>query len=141
MDIPSDFHGAKAAILIGGRLLITLRDDVAWIDWPGFWDLPGGGREGNETPRETLAREVMEEVGLDLAGAERLWERVFPSGTRAGARSWFFVLSLPDAAEREIVLGDEGQAWRLVPPGAFLTMEGAVPFLQDRLRTALAAMR
>ena len=63
MDIARDFHGAKAAILIGERLLITLRDDFAWIDWPGFWDLPGGGREGNETPRETLAR-VYDRVGL-----------------------------------------------------------------------------
>lgn len=66
------FHGAKAAILIGDRLLVTLRDDFDWIDFPGHWDLPGGGREGDESPRETAARETREEVSLDLSRAEWL---------------------------------------------------------------------
>jgi 8-oxo-dGTP diphosphatase len=54
--------------------------------------------------------------------------------------SWFFVLRLPEGAEREIVFGDEGQGWRLVPPREFLVMPRAVPALQDRLRAWLAGL-
>jgi len=31
---------------------------------PPLWGLPGGKREGNETPQETAARELAEETGL-----------------------------------------------------------------------------
>ena len=134
------FHGAKAAILIGDRLLVTLRDDFDWIAFPGHWDLPGGGREGTESPRETVARETMEEVSLDLSRADWLWEGAFPSATRPGTESWFFVVRLPPGAEAEVALGDEGQDWRLVEPEAFLGMEGAVPFLQERLKVGLAGL-
>jgi len=58
------FNGAKVALFIGDRLLITLRDDRPDIPFPNMWDFPGGGREGEETPFETMARETFEEVAL-----------------------------------------------------------------------------
>ncbi len=128
-----DFFGAKGALLLGDSLLTTLRDDFDWIPWPGHWDFVGGGREGRETPRETLARETQEEVGLDLSGAQWLWESPFPSMTDPSRTSWFFVLRLPASEARRIALGDEGQGWMLVPPARFLTLPGAVPSLQARL--------
>jgi 8-oxo-dGTP diphosphatase len=114
----SGFHGAKAAILVGGRLLTLLRDDLPGIDWPGWWDLPGGGREGAETPDETILREIREEVGLDLPAAALGWRRSFPSGTRPGLTSWFFGI----------------QEWRLVAVGDFLDNARAIPFLRERVR-------
>lgn len=134
------FHGAKAALLIGPSLLATLRDDVPGIPFPGAWDLPGGGREGAEAPEETLAREVREEVGLDLAGAARLWARAFPSGTHPGETSWFFVLRLPPGAARGIAMRDEGQGWALLPPDRFVGLAGAVPFLQRRVALAMGEL-
>ena len=68
------FNGAKAALFIGTDLLCILRDDLAHIPFPAHWDFPGGGREGTETPKETVIRETREEVGLDITGAEWLWE-------------------------------------------------------------------
>ncbi len=133
------FHGAKGAILFGDMLLVTLRDDLPGIPWPGCWDLPGGGREGREMPRETLVREVREEVALDVGPAEWLWERSFPSGTHPGETSWFFVLRMPHAAVRGIVMRDEGQGWCLMAPVRFTAMAGAVPFLQDRVSLWLKA--
>ncbi len=126
------FCGAKAAVLIGDRLLITLRDDRPDIPWPGLWDFPGGGRDGDETPDQTLAREMREEVGLEAEQAKELWRRSFPSQTRPGAVTWFFVLQMPAAAEARIVFGDEGQGCRLIAPRAFLALPDAVPFLQRR---------
>lgn len=132
-----DFQGAKGALLIGDRLLVTLRDDFDWIPYPAHWDFVGGLREPGETPRETLVREAREEVGLDLSGADWLWEGIYPSTTQTGATVWFFVLRLPAEAEHDIVFGDEGQGWRLIPPRDYLEMPKAVPSLQDRLRAWL----
>lgn len=101
------FVGARAAILIGARLLVTLRDDRRDIPWPNMWDLPGGGREGDETPDKTMIRETREEVALDLTGAPALWRREFPSVHPSGGIAWFFVLRLPARAESAIRLGDE----------------------------------
>lgn len=130
----SGFHGAKAAILVGGRLLTVLRDDLPGIDWPAWWDLPGGGREGSETPEQTVLREIREEVGLDLPATTLGWRRSFASGTRPGLTSWFFGIRLGAQHRDRITLGDEGQEWRLVAVGDFLDNARAIPFLKERVR-------
>ena len=132
-----DFQGSKGALFLGDRLLVTLRDDFDWIPWPDHWDFVGGLREPGETPRETLIRETREEVGLDVSGAEWLWEWGYPSVNRPEAPICFFVLRLPAEAERDIVFGDEGQGWKLIPPQDFLTMPRAVPSLQASLKVWL----
>ena len=133
MGTTDDFGGSKAALFIGDKLLITLRDDFAHIPCPNMWDLPGGGREGDETPMQTLHREVREEVGLRMDRATFLWERPYDAVHSAG---WvmFYVAQFPATAAADIVFGDEGQAWRLVPPHNFLAMSDAIPSLQQRLR-------
>jgi 8-oxo-dGTP diphosphatase len=76
----------------------------------------------------------MEEVGLDLTGADRLWEGRFPSATRPDLDSWFFVARLPASAAALARLGDEGQRMAFVTPAEFLAHPDAIPFLKDRLR-------
>jgi ADP-ribose pyrophosphatase YjhB (NUDIX family) len=49
--------GVFAAIEGDGRYLLARRADIGW------WNLPGGGLEYDETPEQGLAREVREEVG------------------------------------------------------------------------------
>lgn len=44
------FCGAKIALVCGDRLVAYRRDAKPSIPWPGLWDLPGGGREGEEMP-------------------------------------------------------------------------------------------
>ena len=56
--------GAKLALFVGARLLVLHRDDRPGLLWPGFWDLPGGGREGAESPLDCALRETREEFGL-----------------------------------------------------------------------------
>ncbi|MGR3627339.1 MAG: NUDIX domain-containing protein [Limimaricola sp.] len=127
------FEGAKAALFIADRLLVIRRDDRPDIAFPGALDFPGGGREGCETPEQTLAREMHEEVGLRMGRAETLWRQPFDSATGPG-RVWFFVLRMAARAESEIRFGDEGQGWSLMTPEAFLAAPDAVPSLQARLR-------
>ena len=58
-----------AFVIYNGSLLIVKRsaeDDFL----PNVWEFPGGGVEKGETLRQALAREIKEEVNLDLSAAK-----------------------------------------------------------------------
>lgn len=47
--------------------------------YAGHWIVPGGGVEPGETKLEALKREMLEEIGVDISGAEtRRMDFVFP---------------------------------------------------------------
>ncbi len=52
------------------QILITQRP--LNCPYPNFWEFPGGKVEHDETPEAALAREVKEEVGLDILQYEFL---------------------------------------------------------------------
>lgn len=132
--VTEPFHGAKTATLIGDRLLVILRDDTPGLIYPAHWDFPGGGREEGETGFETAAREMREEVGLDLSRAAILWQARFPSADVPGQHSWFFVARFPKGSADDVRLGEEGQLWRLMPVDEVLGRGDVVPYLAQRLR-------
>ena len=51
------------------RFLIAQRKDEDTFG--SFWEFPGGKREGNETFEECVAREVKEEIGIDVVVHEK----------------------------------------------------------------------
>lgn len=127
-----DFVGAKAALFCGAGILTYLRDDVPGLPWAGLWDLPGGGREGAESPEDCLLREVMEEFGLRLTPDRLIWRRVFPSMLDAARESVFFGGVITPEEARRVRFGDEGQRWELMPVEGFLAHDRAVPEMQRR---------
>lgn len=132
------FDGAKIAILRRNDVLVIRRDDKPDIPWPDCLDFPGGGREGSETPFETVAREAMEEVGLAIPE-----ERVVFHCQMIGPRDLpvhFFALLWDGLTDDMIRFGAEGQSWAFMPIEAFLQADDAIPSLQQRLRLALAAL-
>ena len=59
-----DEHGYRANV---GIILINKFQEVFWagrIGEPDAWQFPQGGIDKNETPEDTLYRELYEEVGL-----------------------------------------------------------------------------
>ena len=82
------FHGAKLALFVGDKLAVILRDDKPNIPSPNHWDMPGGGREGCETPLECVLRETYEELNIHVDPDAVVWGKRFPypDGDR-----WFFL--------------------------------------------------
>lgn len=140
MSLSSPFSGAKIGVLCEGKLLTYLRDDTSAIPWPGLWDLPGGGREGDETPLQCVLRETEEEFGLILDPAGIIWSRVYPGQGIGGLDTWFFVAEVPPCTFAKVVFGDEGQYWEITTVEAFLAKHDAIAPLQQRLREFLSSI-
>ena len=61
------------AINSKNELLVTQRP----IDKPysGYWEFPGGKREANETPYQTLVRELKEELNMEVLSGKS-WQQL-----------------------------------------------------------------
>ena len=130
-----DFIGAKLALFLGDRLAVIRRDDRPGLDWAGYWDFPGGGREGGETAQDCALRETEEELGIAVPREALVWNRAFLRPDRAVG--WLFVGRLPADAAASIRLGDEGQAWALMQPAAYLSHPLGIPHFKERLKLYL----
>lgn len=53
-----------AAVIRGDTVLAALRGPE--MSHPGVWEFPGGKVEEGERPQETLAREILEELGVKV---------------------------------------------------------------------------
>ena len=137
IDKKFDFTGSKIALICGDKVLTILRDDKDDIPCPNMWELPGGGREGDESPFECAAREVYEELGIHLTEDCLLWSKVYPSMLFADKQSVFLVGLLTQAQFDSIVFGDEGQGYKLMSIEEFLSSDKVVPQLKERLKDYL----
>ena len=137
LDKQFDFTGCKIALICGDKVLTILRDDKDDIPCPNMWDLPGGGREGNESPFECATREVYEELGIHLDEDCLLWSKIYPSVIFKDKQSVFMVGQLRQEQFDNITFGNEGQAYKLMHIEEFLTSSQVVPQLQGRLRDYL----
>jgi 8-oxo-dGTP diphosphatase len=134
-----DFVGAKAALICDGAILCHLRDDRPGLRYPAWWDLPGGGREGGESPADCFLRELEEEFALRLAPDRLHWSRAFPGMIDHRQTAWFFGGLLARAEVAAIRLGTEGQGWRMMPLAEFLRNDRVIPAMRARTLAYLAA--
>ena len=66
---------AAAVIRVDGKYLITKRMEGTHL--AGYWEFPGGKVEKDETTKDALTREILEEVGLEIR-INRLLHESFP---------------------------------------------------------------
>ncbi|KPF79109.1 hypothetical protein IP88_02655 [alpha proteobacterium AAP81b] len=126
------FGGAKLAAMCGDALLVYRRDDTPGLPFPGLLDLPGGGREGDETPEQCVLRELAEEFGVTLTEDRLHYHRAYRLGDGVTI-SHFFAARLSEAEVAEVRFGDEGQDWALMPAEDYIADEDAIPRLRDWL--------
>lgn len=136
-----NFHGAKIALVLNDRTIIYKRDNIPTIPFPGRWDLPGGGREGNESPLDCAIREVNEEFGLIITPAMIRFCRNYSDHQTPDKCSYFLVAEINKEQLADIRFGSEGERWELVPIADFLADSDAVPHLQMRMRDWLGSFR
>ena len=132
-----NFTGCKIALFCEDRILTILRDDKASIPWPNMWELPGGGREDEETPFECVQREVFEELSFKLEEAAIDWAKEYQGMLDPDKTSIFMVGTITQEEFASIVFGDEGQAYQMMDVSQFLADEKVIPQLQNRLRDYL----
>jgi len=68
--VPTPIDVAAALVFRCGKLLITRRYTDSHLG--GLWEFPGGKREPEESFEECLLRELLEELGIDVAVGELL---------------------------------------------------------------------
>lgn len=127
-------HPANAAVALivneAGRYLVQLRDRKPTIFFPDHWGCFGGAVEPGETDRMCLARELREEIALDIGGLEvrHFTTFTFDFGFAGGAviHRAFYELCLTGDALAGLRLG-EGRAMRLIAGPELLAIQ-VVPY-------------
>lgn len=107
---------AAALVFRDGKLLVTQRHAGAHLG--GLWEFPGGKREPDETFEECLARELREELGIEVEVGDLLesltheypektvhlrffrcrWKRYEPQALGCSAFTWITPPQLNDFA-------------------------------------------
>lgn len=131
---PLSVNDAAAAIIVVDQAgyLLQLRDARPDIWYPGHWGLFGGGVDPGEQPLEALARELREEIELELETAEffaRIDFDLGGLGLERYYRNYYVVpitgataarLVLHEGAEMGVFSGEEAlSTLRLAPYDAF----------------------
>lgn len=136
----TNFSGTKIALLQGELVVTYLRDDKPEIPFPGMWDLPGGGREGDEDPVACALREVQEEFGLGLSKDSIVYLEQRASRAPGRPPNYFCVAKVKSDEVAGIRFGDEGQRWAMMTVGTFVDHPQAVPDLKAQLRAYVTGL-
>lgn len=123
---------AAVALIVDeqGRYLVQLRDAKPTIFFPDHWGCFGGALEPGETDEGCLAREIDEELGLDLrqCAVRHFTTFTFDFGFAGGSviHRTFFEVTADGAALANLTLR-EGREKRLFP-GPELLARQVVPY-------------
>jgi 8-oxo-dGTP diphosphatase len=138
-DESRNFHGVKGLVFIGDKILVYRRDTNT-KSFPLHIDLPGGGREGNESPLDTFKRETKEEFGIEISPDDIEYAKQYMSAMDATKESYFFVAKPTNVKVSDVVFGDEGLEFMLVTIDEYLKLDDAIGRQQDKVRDYLATI-
>ena len=111
-------------LLPDGSFLLTSRPEGKV--YAGYWEFPGGKLEAGETVEQALRRELHEELGITIGGAE-LWKTQLVDYPHAlvrlhfcKVRQWAGELQMREA---------QSFAWQRLPVAVMPVLPGTVPVL------------
>lgn len=128
-----DFNGAKGVVFFEDKMLVYRRDNKT-TNSPECIDLPGGGREGDESPFETFQREVEEEFGINIEKNEIEFSCTIPSIMEPEKKSFFIVAISQRFKPLDIIFGNEGTEWLLMTPEEFVQRPDGIERQQRRVK-------
>ena len=122
-----DIVDVAVGVLIGerGRFLLTSRP--AGKVYAGWWEFPGGKLERGETVEAALARELHEELGIDVKACH-LWHTLEHDYPHAYVRLFFCKVTEWTGEPH----GREGQAfvWQSLPASVEPLLPATIPVLE-----------
>jgi 8-oxo-dGTP diphosphatase len=123
--LPNTVRVVAAALIAGGRVLIAERPPGKPM--AGRWEFPGGKLAGDETEAQALARELREELGVQMLEGRPMMRLTHPYADRTVELSLWVVERF-----RGEPRGLEGQALKWVEPARLAEedlLEADRPFL------------
>lgn len=123
---PPDAFGKKrgvVGVIFRDERLLIIRRSLT-VTAPGKLCLPGGTIEKGETESETLVREMMEELAIDVDPIRLCWRSVTPWGTTL---AWW--LARLDEQITPVPNPDEVSEFHWMTPQQIRTAKGMLPSL------------
>lgn len=108
-----------------GRFLLTSRPEGKV--YAGYWEFPGGKVEAGETVEQALARELREEIGIQI-GAAHPWQVLVMDYPHARVRLNF--CKVFDWSGEFQMLEGQQMAWGQLPVRVKPVLPGTIPVLQ-----------
>ena len=105
---PPEIQSTHAILKVSSRYALQLRDDIPTIAAPGQWSLFGGMRKKNETPFQSIQREIEEELAIRPELTYLWFIDYFSEFEKMVIRTWFFVSEVSGVWNRHIL--SEGKA-------------------------------
>ena len=134
-----NFIGIKGMVFIDNKIIVIRRDNNTKI-FPLCIDLPGGGREQEESPFETFKRELKEELNIDISKEDILSAYLYNDETYRDRLAFFVITKNLDIEKEDVILGDEGLEFKFIKPEEFINLNDSVPHLQLEVRKYLSIM-
>jgi len=139
-DNNRDFHGVKGIVFIGEKMIVYRRDTNT-NSFPLYIDLPGGGKEKNESPFETFKRELEEEFGIEINKEDVKFSKKYMSVMDSTKESYFIVTKPLEIKENDIIFGNEGLEYFLINPKEYLKLADGIKRQQDKVADYLNTLK
>jgi len=131
-----NFHGVKGLVFINEKFIVYRRDNNT-KNFPFYIDLPGGGKENDESAFETFKRETKEEFGIDINKDDIIYAKQYVSAMDSTKESYFIVVKTKNIKEEEIIFGDEGIEYFLLTPEEYLKLDDSIQRQKEKVITYL----
>lgn len=95
------FHGVKGIVRHDDKIIVMRRDMNA-PHLALYIDLPGGGREGSESPFETFHREIMEILHLPIDESSIVYAKRYENNKNSSDDTFFSSLKYLKSTRKEL---------------------------------------